>query len=163
MSNATQKTERQNLAYKFTEPELVILAKSAAEKQSQLKALEDGRKMVADEWKAKISACQSEITNLSNKISSGIEYRDYECPVKFDTPKKGYKSLYHPETGELVTTKEMTASEIRALDEPELIPAEKEAPAETGGKPFIVEEEPEDLDADDSDDDGDGDIDKPIF
>jgi len=149
METATQATavERKNLPYRFTTDETIALAKKAAEEQSRLKALEEGKKMVADEWKAKISACQAEITNLSNKITSGIEYRDYNCIVTFDDPKRDYKTLRHPATGEIVEIKEMTFSEINKRDQAEL-PLEdgklEEAESEAASaeeKPWIVEEE----------------------
>ncbi len=147
-------TERKNLPYRFTPEEIIAIAKKAAEEQSRLKALEEGKKMVADEWKAKISACQAEITNLSNKVTSGIEYRDYNCLVTLDDPKRDYKTLRHPGTNEIVEIKEMTFTEINKRDQAEL-PLEEAAPAASAptesaqaeGQPWIAEEEqPEALD-----------------
>ncbi|HWL51329.1 MAG TPA: hypothetical protein VNQ90_02780 [Chthoniobacteraceae bacterium] len=108
----TSTIERKNLEYRFTNDELLGIAKKAAEEQTRLKSLEESKKMVMDEWKAKLSACQAEITNLSNKVSSGIEYRDYDCPVVYNEPRKGFKTCYHPETREVVYVKEMTQGEV---------------------------------------------------
>ncbi|HWL53843.1 MAG TPA: hypothetical protein VNQ90_15495 [Chthoniobacteraceae bacterium] len=108
----TSTIERKNLEYRFTNDELLHIAKKAAEEQTRLKSLEESKKMVMDEWKAKLSACQAEITNLSNKVTSGIEYRDYDCPVTYNDPKKGMKTCRHPDTGEVVYVKEMTQGEV---------------------------------------------------
>lgn len=105
------KATKSNLAYHFTEAELLALGKELGESQLKLRQLDDDRKMVADEWKAKISSAEAHINSLSNKTSSGYEYRDIECTVTYDDPIPGDKTLRRNDTGEIVRVFPMDENE----------------------------------------------------
>lgn len=102
---------KSNLQYRFTEAELIALGKELGESQLKLRQLDDDRKMVADEWKAKISFAEAHINSLSNKTSSGYEYRDIECTVTLNTPVDGDKTVTRNDTGEIVKIMPMDESE----------------------------------------------------
>ncbi len=104
------KKENLNLQYKFSQDELRDLGKELAESQIQLRQLDDDRKRVADEWKARISAKEAEIASLSNKVSSGYEYRDIPCEITLNEPinKKTARRL---DTGETVWVRDLTDAE----------------------------------------------------
>lgn len=93
---------KQQLDYHFTHDELLVIGKELGECQLKLRQLDDDRKMVADEWKAKISSAENHITSLSNKTSSGYEYRDVECTITFDAPVAGEKTVTRNDTGAVV-------------------------------------------------------------
>lgn len=105
------KATKQNLTYHFTADELIALGKELGESQIKLRQLDDDRKMVADEWKAKISSAEAHINSLSNKTSSGYEYRDIECTFTYNDPVPGDKTLRRNDTGELVRISPMDESE----------------------------------------------------
>ncbi|MBE2178893.1 MAG: hypothetical protein IAE97_00270 [Chthoniobacterales bacterium] len=108
--------ENLNLQYKFSDDELRILGKELAEAQIQSRQLEDDRKRVADEWKAKISTKEAEIASLSNKVNSGYEYRDIPCEITLNEPV-GKKTARRTDTGETVWVRDLTDSERqRTLD-----------------------------------------------
>lgn len=102
---------KSNLDYHFTEVELIALGKELGECQLNLRRLDDDRKMVADEWKAKISSAEGHINSLSNKVSSGYEYRDIECTVTMNTPHPGDKTVTRNDTGAMVKIMPMDESE----------------------------------------------------
>lgn len=104
------KKENLNLQYKFSPDELRQLGRYLAESQIQLRQLDDDRKCVVDEWKARISAKEAEIVSLSNKVSSGYEYRDISCEITLNEPinKKTARRL---DTGEVVWVRDLTDSE----------------------------------------------------
>lgn len=108
---ARTKNIKVNLDYHFTEPELVALGKELGESQLKLRQLDDDRKMVADEWKAKISSAEAHINSLSNKTSSGYEYRDIDCTITLDDPIPGDKTMRRNDTGETVKIMQMDESE----------------------------------------------------
>lgn len=105
------RTIKSNLQYQFTPEELIALGKELGESQIKLRQLDDDRKMVADEWKAKISFAEAHIDSLSNKTSSGYEYRDIECTVTMDSPAPGDKTITRNDTGEIVKIMPMDESE----------------------------------------------------
>jgi hypothetical protein len=102
---------KSNLAYQFTSEELIALGKELGESQIKLRQTEDDRKMVADEWKAKISCGEAHIASLSNKTSSGYEYRDIPCTVTYDDPAAGEKTVRRGDAGEIVKVMLMDDSE----------------------------------------------------
>lgn len=107
----TSKAIKSNLDYHFTETELIALGKELGESQLKLRQLDDDRKMVADEWKAKISSAEAHINSLSNKVSSGYEYRDIECTVTYNTPVLGDKTITRNDTMAIVKIMPMDESE----------------------------------------------------
>jgi hypothetical protein len=104
------KKENLNLQYHFSQDELRDLGKKLAESQIQLRQLDADRKRVADEWNARISDKEAEITSLSSKVSSGYEYRDIPCEVTLNEPvnKKTARRL---DTGETVWVRDLTNAE----------------------------------------------------
>ena len=60
------------------------------------------------DFKAKIDAKDSLISNLSNNVNNGYEYRSVDCEVEMDSPKKGMKTTTRIDTGEVVGTEKMT-------------------------------------------------------
>ena len=102
---------KMNLQYKFTKEELLDLGRTLGESQLALRQLDDDRKMVVDEWKAKISSQEATINDLSNKTSSGYEYRNIECSVTYDVPVKGQKTIMRLDSGDVVKIMEMDDAE----------------------------------------------------
>lgn len=119
---------KSNLDYHFTKAELLSLGKELGESQLKLRQLDDDRKMVADEWKAKISSAEAHINSLSNKTSTGYEYRDVSCTVTFDDPAPGEKTVRRDDTGDIV--KVMLMHESEKQDE---LPFEEETKPEAEG------------------------------
>jgi hypothetical protein len=110
------KKENINLQYRFSGDELRQLGKDLAEAQIALRQLDDDRKRIADEWKARISAKEAEIASLSNKVSSGYEYRDIPCEITLNEPI-GKKTARRTDTGEVAWVRDLTENERqRTLD-----------------------------------------------
>jgi hypothetical protein len=103
----------QNLQYKFAPDELLTLGRELGESQIALRQLDDDRKRVADEWKSKISTSEAHINNLSNKVSTGYEYRDVDCEMTYDDPKSGQKTIRRLDSGEIVKVMRMDPNEMQ--------------------------------------------------
>jgi hypothetical protein len=128
----TKKTKR-NLEYRFTSEELIDIGKELGEAIGSAVRLENDRKMVADEWKAKISAKEAEIATLGNKTSRGYEYRDLPCTVTFHDPAPTKKTTRRDDNGEIVDIRYMEESELQEelrFDEAEA-DAKEQAAAQT--------------------------------
>jgi hypothetical protein len=87
------------------------LARNAAD----LETLEDRKKQVASEFKAKIDAANAEIFKTARLLNNGYEYRDVKCDVQYDTPRKGLKRIVRMDTGEVVEEIPMTADELQQV------------------------------------------------
>lgn len=108
----TKKVSR-NLQYNFTPEEKVELGKELGEAVGHLGRLESDRKMVADEWKAKISAQEAEVNSLGNKCRGGYEYRDMLCTVTFHDPIATKKTIRRDDNGEIVEVRYMEEFELQ--------------------------------------------------
>ena len=102
-----QKTKRQ-LEYKFTEEEIKERSKQLAYECRQVVQLQEQKKEVMSDFKAKIDAKDSLIAALSNNVNNGWEYRTIDCEIEMDTPKKGMKTITRTDTGEEVAKEKMT-------------------------------------------------------
>jgi hypothetical protein len=108
----TKKTKRL-LRVVLTRDELLAAGKSQADKLIELGALENDRKRIADDFKAKMSALEAESANLANQISSGYVFRQVSCTEHLGTPEPTQKEIFRDDTGERVGVEEMNASEMQ--------------------------------------------------
>ena len=102
-----RKTKRQ-LEYKFTEAEIKEMSRQLAYECRQVVQLQEQKKEVMSDFKAKIDQKDSLIAALSNNVNNGWEYRSVDCEVEMDTPKKGMKTITRTDTGEEVAKEKMT-------------------------------------------------------
>jgi hypothetical protein len=93
--------------YYFTDNEKLNIGKKMAETYQNLASLEDEKKQVTSQYKAKEEAMRADANLLQIKIIQGYETRQTRCKVSFD-PKAGKKFYYHIDTFELLETRVMT-------------------------------------------------------
>ena len=106
----TAKTEK-HLRCIFTEAELLVQGKKLAELNNELVSIENDKKRVTDDFKAKASAVEADISITSNNIRSGYEYRKVPCTIRFEDPSEGLKTTYRDDTGEQVSCEALTPEE----------------------------------------------------
>ena len=70
--------------YKFTEEEIKAMSKELASKNIELGRIDNRKKAVMADFKAKSELVEKEIESLSTSINSGVEYRDFRCFTEFD-------------------------------------------------------------------------------
>jgi hypothetical protein len=102
---------KKSLECKFTESEIKDFSRTLAYECRQVAQLEEQKKEVVSDFKAKIDAKHSLISMLSNNVNNGYEYRNVDCEVELDTPKKGIKTLTRIDTGAEVEVTKMTESD----------------------------------------------------
>lgn len=90
----TRSKELRNIRYAFTEAELQDKSKQLATACTEKQHIEDEKKSVNSDFKAKIDAKTSSINLLSNHISNGFEMRNVECEVEKDF-EKGIKKYFY--------------------------------------------------------------------
>jgi hypothetical protein len=104
---------KKNMRYSFTPEERLEVGKLLADAQIELCRVGEDKKRVADDFKAKESALDASVKSLSNKMSTGYEFRDIDCTIIYNDPKTGKKSLFRDDTGERIATDPMTAEELQ--------------------------------------------------
>jgi uncharacterized coiled-coil protein SlyX len=97
----------------FTDKELLELGKKLAENSNLLNQQEEEAKAVAKQLKAKCEQTAAKVSECSTKISSGYEYRQVKCLVKYDTPKTGQKTVTRLDLNEIVEVAEMSLAEMQ--------------------------------------------------
>lgn len=111
----------------YTDAERLELGKKLAESHNDLAKINADFDSVKTEFKAKISAEEARIVDLSNKVSSGHRMEPVKCKWRMDQPKVGMKELVRLDTNEVIETLEMTEHDKQA----ELnLPANQAAAAE---------------------------------
>jgi hypothetical protein len=107
--------ERISAKYVFTPEEVQSLTKSLTDSISEKARLEEEKKTAMADWKTRISTVANNIASGANKISAGYEWRDTECQVVMDTPKKGRKSYIRLSDKVKVDERDMTDSDRQLL------------------------------------------------
>jgi hypothetical protein len=106
-------TVKEYLKYSFSDAELLNLSKTLAKHNQDLAEIEGQKKRVMADFGAKIQGEESNIGELSRKVSSGYEFRNIECVVTYHDPTQGKKTIVRTDTGEVVRVDVMSHSELQ--------------------------------------------------
>ena len=99
----------------LTEKELLDKGGQLSKKNQERDRLEDEKKTITSEFKAKVDSCNAEIAKLALVVSSGRESRKIRCETRYNTPEHGMKSLVRLDTEETVKIESMSISELSNL------------------------------------------------
>lgn len=113
------KTEKRTLRYDFTAVETHDLSLSLANKTKEKVALEEEKKSVMSQYKAKLDEITAQCNKLSNQVSDGFEYREVDCEVAYHTPEDGKKTITRLDTKK-VTIEKMESWEYNLFNQPGL-------------------------------------------
>lgn len=105
MSDLIPKIEKKQLRYDFTAVEIHDLSLRLAHETKKLTAVEEEKKTIQSQYKAKVDEVKASTNTLSNLVSDGWEMREVECEVEFHKPRQGMKSLTRKDTGEVIEEK----------------------------------------------------------
>lgn len=124
---------------RFTRDEMLDLGQRIAKATGEKTRLESDKSQVVKQFAAQIAARDAEIGDLSQKLSSGYEWKKVECATFFDYPRKGMATTYRLDTGEEINSRRMTYDELQLTinlqpEEPE----EPEEPKYSGPVPKAV-------------------------
>ncbi|MDR1348291.1 MAG: hypothetical protein LBJ63_07720 [Prevotellaceae bacterium] len=94
-----QKTNR-TLRYEFTPEERESSAIALANKNQELRQIEDKKKSAMSDYGSMINVCKEEINKLSDNVARGYEIRDTLCTIDYHQPEMNKKLLARTDTGE---------------------------------------------------------------
>ncbi|OGV36189.1 MAG: hypothetical protein A2020_12350 [Lentisphaerae bacterium GWF2_45_14] len=86
-----------------------------AETNQRKQSIDEQKKAISSDFKAKIDACDSSIGVLALAIQTGKEYREVECELHYNNPTDGIKTTYRFDTGETIRVEAMTTDEKQNL------------------------------------------------
>lgn len=101
------------LPCQLTRDEKAQAADSLANAISERDALEDQRKAAVDQFKAKISGKEADISKFAGLVRTGVEYRNVTCERRRDY-NLGEVIVRRVDTGAVVTRRPMTEPERQA-------------------------------------------------
>lgn len=108
------KKTKANVKVLYTDAERMEIADRLARANVAKVQLEEQKKTVDADLKARIEEQSEAIQRESRKLMSGYEYRDVECEITYDTPQPGWKTVARVDTGEIVRQAPMTEAELQA-------------------------------------------------
>lgn len=115
---------RRQLRCVLTGRELLEAGKRSAELTREICALEEDKARVSKDFAARIASREADRSILTDKITSGYEFRDVTCRVDLNSPKVGVKTIVRLDTAEDVAVEQMTPDELQ-----EKLPLEETTPA----------------------------------
>jgi len=123
MNKPEQKTKniKCHLRCEFTEAELLAQGKVLAELSRQAVVLEEEKKRVTDDYKAKMSSIEADISITANNIRTGYEFRNVDCVEFWNEPKAGQKTVVRKDLQKTIQVLDMTQDEMQQtlpLEEP---------------------------------------------
>jgi hypothetical protein len=118
VSTLARNEKREQLRYNYTPDERREKGQQLADTHFRLGAVKDELDRIKSDYKAKIQLHETEISTLSNQVSSGYEMREYVCFYEYDQPEKGKKTLRRKEPPcDVVRVEEMTEADRQTVIE----------------------------------------------
>lgn len=118
MDTLIPKTEKRNLRYDFSAPEIYDLSMQLANETKKLQSLNEEKKSVTSQYAARINEVKAATNKISNQVADGYEIREVECDVDYHTPSQGTKTITRRDTG-VKTTEKMTEYEWNLFNQPD--------------------------------------------
>lgn len=116
MANLVQ-TEKRKLRVDLTAKEVHDYSLELAQENKNNVSLEDEKKAVMSQYKAKIDESQAKINRLSGLVTDGYEMRDVECEVTYHKPTKGKKTIVRKDTDKVTSVESMQDYEYNLFNQ----------------------------------------------
>lgn len=104
---AQEERFKRSLPVKFTVDELRGKADELADKVAHRESLEEEKKRVGADYKARVDSITSDVNLLARHITEKCEYQQVECQAVLDHPEYGQKTIVRCDTGEEVGVETM--------------------------------------------------------
>ena len=122
--------------------ELLEAGKAQADTSIALGVLENDRKRVTDEFKAKASALAAKANVYAGMVATGYTFRDVACIEYLGEPSASKKTIVRQDTFDTVAIEDLTESELQR----ELVAVENEAAEPAVGKFELTDEQKASID-----------------
>jgi|HubBroStandDraft_3_1064219.scaffolds.fasta_scaffold256151_1 hypothetical protein len=95
----------------LTTQELATLSNQLAQAVGRLNEAEADKAEEISQYNANIKAHRASIDKIAQQVNLGYEMREVKCPIEYNVPKVGQKTIAHPETGKPLAVEAMDESE----------------------------------------------------
>lgn len=112
---AQEERFKRSLPVKFTVDELRGKADELADKVARREGLEEEKKRVGADYKARVDAITSDVNLLARHITEKCEYQQVECQAFLDHPAYGQKTIIRCDTGEEVGVETMQPTDRQTV------------------------------------------------
>lgn len=107
---------RRSLKYDFTATEIHTLSMQLATSTKSRQAMEEEKKAVVSQFKAKLDEVNATCNKLSNLVADGFEYRDINCRIEFHKPSQGRKTYIRLDTDKIALIEPMTSDDFNLFN-----------------------------------------------
>jgi len=95
----------------LTTDELATLSGQLAQAVGRLNEAEADKAEEISQYNANIKAHRASIDKIAQQVNLGYEMREVKCPIEYNVPKVGQKTIAHPETGKPLSVEAMDEAE----------------------------------------------------
>lgn len=99
-------------------------------------SLEVEKKRMNDSLKDRMGGLQAKADSLRTLVETGQEFREVECETRLGVPDDKHKQIVRIDTGEVVSTEEMTDDDKQLDMQFENVPSEPEEEFDDGEEDF---------------------------
>lgn len=99
------------LPYHYTQREHLREGQMLSEKLREKEQLEQQLATIKTDFKGRIDAIAAAAHVHAENVRRGYEFRSTECTAYFDTPRKGLKTIFRNDTGEIAAEEHMTPAD----------------------------------------------------
>jgi hypothetical protein len=128
------KKSEEKLRVQYTDAELLEIGKKLAETARAKEALEDEKKSITKDFGSRLDGLAARISELSNNLSCGFNYRDVTVETTYGEPGPGKKTTRRLDTGAILRVEAMTLAEMQSE-----LPLKADADADDDGDAITVE------------------------
>lgn len=107
---------RRSLKYDFTATEIHTLSMQLATSTKSRQAMEEEKKAVVSQFKAKLDEVNATCNKLSNLVADGFEYQDINCRIEFHKPSQGRKTYVRLDTDKIALIEPMTSDDFNLFN-----------------------------------------------
>lgn len=119
MTDLVPKTEKRSLRCDLTAKEVHDVSIQLAEKNKSLVAIEEEKKSVTSQYKARIDETKATINKLSNVVTDGFEMREIECTIEYHKPSQGKKTIIRKDLDKTHAIESMEEWEFNLFNQPD--------------------------------------------
>lgn len=120
MSDIIPEKVKRSIRYDLNAKEIHDYSLQLATQNKQLVSIEEEKKTVVSQYKAKENEAQALINKLSAYITDGFEMRDIDCEVQYHKPQQGKKTIVRLDTNKVTAVETMTDYEWNLFNQPDL-------------------------------------------
>jgi len=102
---------KRQLRVDLTTQELANLSNQLDQAVANLQEAENDKAEEMSNFNAHIKAHRASISKLAQQVNLGYEMREVDCPIEYNTPRVGQKTIAHPETGKPLAVEAMGEDE----------------------------------------------------